>query len=758
MPEQQQLNIDLPQLPGVLDMRCDGVECAVYTGNVLRFQFPLSDRTTWRYAAVMLYEAGEAPQVDIAREWGVSTRTVNGWVSGYRERGIVALGDHRGRPVTITDKIKRHIIACREKGIDVNETARRLNISAGSVCEVLYGKRKLIDATLPGLGEQADGRSSCADAVADREESTEPAAEQRDDDELDAGSSAEETGEIQPCASSPRELVDPLDRSADRAFARMGLLQDAEPVFANCPRAEFAGAFLAVALLSRDSFLENVHRVYRGMGAAFYGLRSVFLTLFLMAVLRIKTVEQVNRHSVLKLGRILGLDRSPSVRTLRRKIKQLCLRGQAMNLMNLLGKARFEGGRVPDAVLYIDGHVQCYYGKGRLGKTFSTSRNCVVSGMTDYWVNLGDGTPLLCIPTEYNGSMTKLLPKILRHARKLCGDRQLTVVFDRGGSSAAVYEKIVACGCDFIAYNKNPKPIADEQFELGSVTINGKECTHAPYEREIDLGVYERKANGTYRKTGRTVKVREVIVRREDGGQTAIVTSRRDLSAACTAELIFSRWTQENYLKYAIAEYNLDHLCVYGTEAVSAEIDHPNPEYVELEKTVKSIRRQIATLARVQLDEMTDPELYRPHERFRDLHEGKNGEGLRQLGEALRRTRALMANVPRRISAEDWERIPVESRLLSNVVKMTAYFIEGQLAQIVSAHWGGVNGNERGMVAAFLQSSGSIEASDSMLCITLERQATPQLTRLLKHLCDELTVCASTYPGTNLRMVFEVAC
>ena len=540
------------------------------------------------------------------------------------------------------------------------------------------------------------------------------------------------------------------------AVLYMGLLEDAEPIFANCEHVDFAGSFLAIALLNRDSFMESVHRVYGSMGAAFYGLRTVFMTLFLMAVLRIKNVEQVNRHSVLKLGRILGLDRCPSVRTIRRKIKYLCFRGQAMNLMSLLGKARFEGAQVPDAVLYVDGHVQCYYGKGRLGKSFSTSRNCVVSGITDYWVNLGDGAPLLCIPTEYNASMVKMLPKILIHARKLCGDRKVTVVFDRGGSSAACYEKIIASGCDFISYNKNPKPIGEELFEQGPVTINGREYAYRPYERQIELAVYERKANGAYRKTRRIVEVREVIVRREDNGQTAIVTSRHDISGTHVAETIFSRWSQENYLKYAIEEYNLDHLCVYGTEKVSAEIDHPNPEYVKLEKSAKSIRRQIATIARTQLEDMTDRELYQPDERFRDLHAGKNGKELRRLGEALRHTRTLMASVRKRVSAEDWDRIPHESRLLSNVVKMTAYFIEGQLARILSAHWAGVNGNERGMVAAFMRSRGSLKVTDSMLRITLEPQATPKLTALLKCLCDELTVCASTYPGTTLRMVFDV--
>ncbi len=133
---------------------------------------------------------------------------------------------------------------------------------------------------------------------------------------------------------------------------------------------------------------------------------------FLMAILRIKNPEQINRRNPQKLGRILGLDRAPSVKTLRCKIRILASRAQGVNLMTLLGKKRFAEATLPDAILYIDGHVQCYYGKRKLGKTFSTTRNRALKATTDYWVNLGDGTPLLCIPTEFNQSMSRILPEL----------------------------------------------------------------------------------------------------------------------------------------------------------------------------------------------------------------------------------------------------------------------------------------------------------------------------------------------------------
>jgi hypothetical protein len=54
--------------------------------------------------------------------------------------------------------------------------------------------------------------------------------------------------------------------------------------------------------------------------------------------------------------------------------------------------------------------------------------------------------------------------------------------------------------------------------------------------------------------------MREVRVRRADGRQTAIVTSRQDLPAGTVAGRIFCRWRQENHFEYMDEESALDAL------------------------------------------------------------------------------------------------------------------------------------------------------------------------------------------------------
>ena len=54
---------------------------------------------------------------------------------------------------------------------------------------------------------------------------------------------------------------DPLDRSGDRAMARAGLLDDAQPLFADAQDLARAGVLLAVPLLARHGLLETFEEV-----------------------------------------------------------------------------------------------------------------------------------------------------------------------------------------------------------------------------------------------------------------------------------------------------------------------------------------------------------------------------------------------------------------------------------------------------------------------------------------------------------------
>src|SRR5262245_42896309 len=63
--------------------------------------------------------------------------------------------------------------------------------------------------------------------------------------------------------------------------------------------------------------------LYREIGPAFYGLRTTLLTLLFMALLGIQRPKHLKERDPAALGRLLGLDRAPEVKTLRRKLTRL---------------------------------------------------------------------------------------------------------------------------------------------------------------------------------------------------------------------------------------------------------------------------------------------------------------------------------------------------------------------------------------------------------------------------------------------------
>ena len=83
-------------------------------------------------------------------------------------------------------------------------------------------------------------------------------------------------------------------------------------------------------LIERSGVVEIARDVFDSIGPAFYGLRTTVVALVLLALLRIKRSEALKEHSPDDLGRILGLDRAPEVKTLRRKLTRLAGLGLAL--------------------------------------------------------------------------------------------------------------------------------------------------------------------------------------------------------------------------------------------------------------------------------------------------------------------------------------------------------------------------------------------------------------------------------------------
>jgi hypothetical protein len=137
---------------------------------------------------------------------------------------------------------------------------------------------------------------------------------------------------------------------------------------------------MVLVMLSQDAVLTTAMRIYKSFGGAFYGLRTMIVTWVLMALLRIKCSEDIRKKDVLTLGRILGLDRAPEVKTIRRKLHELVGQQNAFQWMKELAEARVAEFEGPVTTIQIDGHIIAYSGKKKVGTVYSARTKQVTKG------------------------------------------------------------------------------------------------------------------------------------------------------------------------------------------------------------------------------------------------------------------------------------------------------------------------------------------------------------------------------------------
>ncbi len=328
-------------------------------------------------------------------------------------------------------------------------------------------------------------------------------------------------------------LPGPVPRDGERALARFGLLgEGAAPVFTAGARYPLAGLLLALPALAGTGLLETARGTYGRLTGRFYGLETMLVLLVFLALLREPRAEGATRVPPAALGRVLGLDRAPEVKTIRRKLAELAAAGKAAELIMAL--ARRHAAARPDTLgfLYVDGHARVYYGTRTVQKTHVARLKFPAPATMETWVTGQDGDPVFMVMAEPSDSLAGELRRLLPALRQVVGEgRRVTVCFDRGGWSPALFADITAAGFDLLTWRKGHAP------DLPAKTFTTVACTDdqgRAHEYElagttVELGISEGP------RKGQTVTLRHVtrLVPARAGGTRQIhaLTSRTDLPA-----------------------------------------------------------------------------------------------------------------------------------------------------------------------------------------------------------------------------------
>lgn len=168
------------------------------------------------------------------------------------------------------------------------------------------------------------------------------------------------------------------------------------------------------ALISNGLFYKS--HDYFQLPEGYYGLNSIFIILSFLVLLRVKSLEGVRYLPPGELGKLVGLDRIPEVKTLRGKVDILSNSGNIDRWHNGLSRYWMDSSPALSGYLYVDGHVRVYHGKQtKLPRRYVSRERLCLRGMTDYWVNDALGQPFFVVTTALTSGLISMLNAQIRN-------------------------------------------------------------------------------------------------------------------------------------------------------------------------------------------------------------------------------------------------------------------------------------------------------------------------------------------------------
>jgi prepilin-type processing-associated H-X9-DG protein len=581
----------------------------VFVHGNLSFAWDAGDTAGRRFAAVSVMRIKAATQVQVAAAFDTSPLTIWRWAQSLSAAGVSALVPHRKGPrraSKLTPEVIATIAVLREQGLSLRAIGERVAVSEASVRRALSDTDTDTEAEDPTTVSDAD--TDDPTTVSDETE-TETETEKEDPTtvsdtdtgtETGAGTQPEPVGRPEPVAEPELRsvsggvvpvLADPVDRSGERVGAAFGLIPYAPPVFTPCGRAPLAGLLLALPALTATGLLDTAHTVYGELPNGFYSLDTMLCESVFRALLGEARAEGAARIDPPALGRVLGLDRAPEVKTIRRKIKYLAEAGRAGDWIAAMARRHVQDRPEQAAVLYVDGHVRAYQGTRRIAKTHVPRLKFPAPATVETWVADAAGDPLLVVLAQPGASLAGELRRLIPELRAMVGDdRRVLVGFDRGGWSPALFADLHAAGFDTLTWRKGTIADLDAALfaEHSHTDEHGRTHTWALADTEVELPL----TDGP--RAGEVFAMRQIsLVDAAATRQMHILTTRHDLTPGEIRYRMGSRWRQENHYRYARMHFDVDSHDSYRAGQDDPDRMVPNPAKKLAYQQVEKARRAL---------------------------------------------------------------------------------------------------------------------------------------------------------------------
>ena len=437
-------------------------------------------------------------------------------------------------------------------------------------------------------------------------------------------------------------------------------------------RCRYAGAMLLHPFLG----LVGVGDVFARLGsgpARRFDTTAVALCAMFGLALGAGSVEAVKHLGRADVGALAGIGTAPELATLRSRLCALADGCDPLAVLGALSRGVIATAAPPEQVFFIDDHFVPYYGAAPVAKGWNTKRRHAQPGRDDTFICDLAGRALCFTSSEPSG-LSQTMRAAVGELRKVCGDRPITLGFDRGGSYPVAFSWLRNEGVSWLSWRRGVLATPKAARRWSWFVLDGRRHTYNVADETVELGDYG--------------PARQITL--FDGGVPVaqVLTSDTVSTAARMVHLLRCRWRIENAFKYLADHNGIDSLCDYRMSLVADERAVTNPARADAKAVLTALQSELAatvtalgaTIATPGYSDTKLAELARLKERratiIDEIHDAKT---------ELRRHRATLPAAEAKPGAT--RALPrLERRTLQMVLRLLAYNAELWLSERLNAY------------------------------------------------------------------------
>ena len=414
----------------------------------------------------------------------------------------------------------------------------------------------------------------------------------------------------------------------------------------------------------------------------------------------------------------------------------------------MFAQAMLAADPVTSGVYYVDDHFVPYAGAKPVGKGWNNKRGKAERGRADTHVTAHDGRAVCFVTGEPSG-LAATLPKALAELKRAAPPgARIMLGFDRGGAYPQVFRHCREENVHWVTYRRAPLTVPKGLPVLSIITVNGKHREVAWAEETVQLKDYGAARQLTLFEHGQVV--------------LQILTSDFD---ACPAQILAwlkSRWREENYLKYASANYGIDAICDYAAEIQANTKVIDNPARKAASAAVRQAEKALAAAREGYAAMLADPAIPAAAKNTRLIPAAR--QKITRAEKALTKAEAARDKTPAKLPANVIDPhaqvalLRACRRGLQMVLRLLAHNAEHWLASHLNAYLQDDDEYRAITRETIIRGlAGVITYTPDAITVRLDQPGAPRVTRALALLLDEINATPPAMPGDTRPITYRLA-